>query len=99
MAHKKAGGSTSLGRESQSQRLGLKRHDGEYVKSGEILVRQRGTQFFPGRNVMRGNDDTLFASQAGVVKYTRRKARRFDGNLALRRYVRVDTVTTAKSAS
>ena len=92
MAHKKAGGSTSLGRESQSQRLGLKRHDGEYVKQGEVLVRQRGTQFFPGRNVMRGHDDTLFASAPGTVKYTRRQARRFDGKLALRRYVRVDAL-------
>lgn len=95
MAHKKAGGSTSLGRESQSQRLGLKRHDGEYVKQGEVLVRQRGTQFFAGKNVLRGSDDTLFASAAGMVKYTRRKARRFDGNLALRRYVRVDAMKSA----
>ena len=61
MAHKKAGGSTSLGRESQSKRLGVKVGEYERVRPGMILVRQRGTRFYPGLNVKRGKDDTLYA--------------------------------------
>lgn len=67
MAHKKAGGSTRNGRDSHSQRLGVKRFGGELVKAGNILVRQRGTKFHPGRNVGIGKDDTLFATAAGHV--------------------------------
>lgn len=69
MAHKKAGGSTSNGRDSESQRLGVKRFGGELVKAGNILVRQRGTKFHPGVNVGIGSDDTLFAKVAGFVKF------------------------------
>ncbi|MGC9049223.1 MAG: 50S ribosomal protein L27, partial [Patescibacteria group bacterium] len=61
MAHKKAGGSTALGRDSESKRLGVKVQDGQLVKPGMIIVRQRGTKFKPGPNVRRGSDDTLFA--------------------------------------
>lgn len=77
MAHKKAGGSTKNGRDSQSKRLGVKRFGGEAVRAGNIIVRQRGTKFHPGLNVKKGNDDTLFATAAGVVKFEtfrRRKA-------------------------
>ena len=69
MAHKKGMGSTTNGRDSQSQRLGVKRFGGEFVLSGNILVRQRGTRFHPGQNVMRGKDDTLFAVADGYVQF------------------------------
>jgi large subunit ribosomal protein L27 len=69
MAHKKGLGSTKNGRDSQSQRLGVKRYAGERVSAGSILVRQRGTKIHPGLNVGRGKDDTLFAKIDGVVRY------------------------------
>jgi len=72
MAHKKAGGSTRNGRDSESKRLGLKRSGGQAVKAGNILVRQRGTKFHPGANVGRGNDDTLFAKADGRVQFERK---------------------------
>ena len=79
MAHKKAGGSTRNGRDSESKRLGVKRYGGETVLAGNILVRQRGTQFHPGVNVGRGHDDTLFAKADGVVSFEIKgpKKRRF----------------------
>jgi large subunit ribosomal protein L27 len=69
MAHKKAGGSSRNGRDSESKRLGLKAFGGELVNAGSILVRQRGTQFHPGMNVGIGKDHTLFAKATGHVKY------------------------------
>jgi large subunit ribosomal protein L27 len=69
MAHKKGGGSSRNGRDSQSQRLGVKKFGGEIVRSGNILVRQRGTRIKPGLNVGVGKDDTLFATIDGVVQY------------------------------
>jgi large subunit ribosomal protein L27 len=69
MAHKKGGGSSRNGRDSNSQRLGVKRYAGEQVLAGHILVRQRGTHIKPGLNVMVGKDDTLFAVRDGVVLY------------------------------
>ena len=69
MAHKKGQGSSRNGRDSNSQRLGVKRFAGQVVRGGSILVRQRGTKFFPGENVGRGKDDTLFAKIDGVVQY------------------------------
>lgn len=69
MAHKKAGGSSKNGRDSESKRLGVKRFGGEQVAAGNIIVRQRGTQFHPGRNVGIGRDHTLFAKAAGRVKF------------------------------
>lgn len=69
MAHKKAGGSTRNGRDSESKRLGVKRFGGEQVLAGNILVRQRGTRFHAGDNVGRGKDDTLFAKATGQVKF------------------------------
>lgn len=70
-AHKKAGGSSKNGRDSESKRLGVKRADGQFVLSGNILVRQRGTKIHPGTNVKRGGDDTLFAIADGIVKFER----------------------------
>jgi large subunit ribosomal protein L27 len=69
MAHKKAGGGNRQGRDSQSQRLGIKRYGGEMVRSGTIIVRQRGTHFLPGVNVDIGKDDTLFAIIDGYVRF------------------------------
>jgi large subunit ribosomal protein L27 len=69
MAHKKGGGSTRNGRDSNSKRLGVKKFGGEQVRSGNILVRQRGTRIHPGENVGRGGDDTLFATADGIVSY------------------------------
>ena len=68
-AHKKGVGSSRNGRDSESKRLGVKRHDGQFVHAGTILVRQRGTKIHPGKNVGRGGDDTLFALMDGVVSY------------------------------
>ena len=73
MAHKKGGGSVRNGRDSNAQRLGVKRYAGEAVLSGNILVRQRGTRIKPGLNVGRGSNDTLFAMIAGVVRFERMK--------------------------
>ena len=69
MAHKKGQGSSRNGRDSNSQRLGVKSFGGQLVTGGSILVRQRGTKFFPGENVGRGKDDTLFAKVPGIVRY------------------------------
>lgn len=69
MATSKSGGSTQNGRDSQSKRLGVKIFDGQTVTGGEILVRQRGTRFHPGKNVGRGKDDTLFVTAPGIVKF------------------------------
>ena len=70
-AHKKGGGSTKNGRDSESKRLGPKRADGQFVKAGNILVRQRGTHIHPGKNVGIGTDDTLFALVDGVLRFER----------------------------
>lgn len=69
MAHKKAGGSSRNGRDSAAQRLGIKKFGGQTVRAGNILVRQRGTKFYPGNNVGIGKDDTLFALKDGVVSF------------------------------
>lgn len=92
MAHTKAGGSTSLGRDSQSKRLGVKRSEGQYVRIGNILVRQRGTKLAPGKNVRRTNDDTLMALVNGYVKFSTRKVRKFNGQLRSKTFVNVYSV-------
>ena len=76
MAHKKGAASTKNGRDSNSQRLGVKRFGGQQVLAGEIIVRQRGTHFHPGENVGRGGDDTLFALAAGSVQFATRRGRK-----------------------
>ncbi len=77
MAHKKGMGSTKNGRDSIGKRLGVKRHDGQVVKAGNILVRQRGTSIHPGQNVGMGRDYTLFALIDGVVKFETRRNKKF----------------------
>jgi len=76
MAHKKGGGSSKNGRDSNAQRLGVKRFGGQIVKAGEILVRQRGTKIHPGENVGIGKDDTLFATEAGSVLFFDKKGKK-----------------------
>jgi len=76
MAHKKGASSSRNGRDSNAQRLGVKRFGGQVVKAGEIIVRQRGTHFHPGVNVGRGGDDTLFALEAGAVQFAAKGGRR-----------------------
>lgn len=89
MAHKKAQGSTSNGRDSRSQRLGLKKGDGQPVKAGQIIVRQRGTKYRPGKNVKKGKDDTLYAAIEGTVKYSKKKIAGFNGKLKQRTLVHI----------
>lgn len=90
MAHRKAGGSTQLGRDSISKRLGVKKFGGEKVQAGNIIIRQRGTKFRPGKNVSRGSDDTLFALKDGVVKFAAKKIRKFTGRLEHAKFVSVE---------
>ncbi len=81
MAHKKAGGSTQLGRDSQPKYLGVKKFGGQVVRVGDIIIRQRGLKFRPGKGVKRGTDDTLFATTPGVVKFSNKKVKKFTGSL------------------
>ncbi len=89
MAHRKAGGSTALGRESEAKRLGVKIFGSQTVKAGNIIIRQRGTKFNPGEGVKRGEDDTLFATTDGIVEFSKKKIRAFTGKLTNRRFVSV----------
>jgi large subunit ribosomal protein L27 len=90
MAHKKGAASTKNGRDSNSQRLGVKRYGGQLVNAGEIIVRQRGTHFHPGVNVGRGTDDTLFALQPGAVLFGTRRGRRIISIVPVEAPVAVD---------
>ena len=90
MAHRKAGGSTDNGRDSKPKYLGVKRFGGQKVGVGEIIVRQRGTKFRPGKNIKRTKDDTLMALKAGTVKFVTRKVREFTGNLKKKTFVEIE---------
>ena len=89
MAHKKAGGSSKNGRDSNAKRRGVKRFGGQTVSAGEILVRQKGTKFRAGENVGMGKDFTLFAEKAGVVAFTEKAITRFDGRRYEKRFVNI----------
>lgn len=89
MAHKKAAGSTQLGRDSESKRLGVKIYGDQPVKAGQIIVRQRGTKYRPGENVRRGEDDTLYSAIDGVVAFSKKKVKTFAGALKLATFVHV----------
>lgn len=93
MAHKKAGGSTSLGRDSVSKRLGVKIFGDQRVGKGEIIVRQHGNKFHAGKNVKTAGDSTLYALTDGVVKFQTKMMRKFHGNLRKTRIVSVEPVT------
>ena len=90
MAHKKAGGSTALGRDSISKRLGVKIFGGQKVSVGNVIIRQRGSKYEPGKNVRIGSDDTIYAVKTGVVKFQKKQMRRFDGKLSLKSIVNVE---------
>lgn len=89
MAHRKAGGSTQLGRDSISKRRGVKIFGSEKVNTGNIIVRQTGTKFHPGKNVARGADDTLYSLTNGIVQFSKKKVKAFTGKLSKRRVVSV----------
>jgi large subunit ribosomal protein L27 len=89
MAHKKSGGSSSLGRDSISKRLGVKLSDGEFAKTGAIIIRQRGSKYRAGLNVKKGSDDTLFATTNGLVNFTTKKIRKFTNKLVAAKFVNV----------
>lgn len=89
MAHTKATGSTALGRDSRSKRLGLKLHDGEIAKVGNLLVKQRGSRVWPGQNVRKGGDDTLYALKNGTVKFGTKVKMDFTGHKKLVKTVSV----------
>lgn len=90
MAKTKAAGSTTLGRDSQPKYLGIKLSDGKRAKIGMIIVRQRGTKFFPGKNVKRGKDDTLYALKGGVVRFAAKRKKSFDGSRKIRKMVSIE---------
>jgi len=92
MAHKKAGGSSRNGRDSNSQRLGVKLSGGQFAKAGAIIIRQRGTKVHPGNNVKRGKDDTLFAITSGIVKFTTKKIKKFNNQLQATKFASVEAV-------
>jgi large subunit ribosomal protein L27 len=96
MAHKKAGGSTRLGRDSNAQRLGVKLYGGQVAKAGSIIIRQRGTKVHPGENTMLGKDDTIFSVADGTIKFYDRKKKKYDGNLVMTKFVKVEPTKTEK---
>ena len=89
MAHKKAGGSTQLGRDSRPKYLGIKLYAGQKAQPGSILIRQRGTKFRPGENVRRGKDDTLYAIKNGIVEFQTKTVKLFDGSRKKAKFVNV----------
>ncbi len=93
MAKTKQGGSSRLGRDSASQRLGIKIYDGGKVKVGDIIIRQRGTKYLSGKNVKRGSDDTIYALCNGVVRFSTKLKKLFDGSQRLAKVVWVDPIS------
>ena len=90
MAKTKAAGATKLGRDSLPKYLGVKLSHGQRARAGQILVRQRGTKFFPGKNVGRGGDDTLYAEKEGIVRFVTKRKRNFDNSQRLVKIVNVE---------
>lgn len=97
MATKKAAGSTQLGRDSNPKMLGIKIFGGHFAQAGSILVRQRGSQFRAGSNVLKGSDDTLFSTISGIVKYTTKKIKRFTGKLKQANFVHVEPIKKSEN--
>lgn len=90
MAKTKAAGATKLGRDSQPKYLGIKLFAGQRAKIGQVLVRQRGTKFFPGKNVTRAGDDTLYALKEGLVRFATKRKRKFNNSQRLVKIVNVE---------
>jgi len=93
MATSKSAGSSRLGRDSASKRLGIKKYSGQTVKSGMIIVRQRGTKYLPGQNIKIGSDDTLYAVKSGVVRFTTKLKILFDGSKKIAKVVNIDDIS------
>lgn len=89
MAHRAGKASTKLGRDSQPKYLGIKLFDGQKIKTGNIIVRQRGTRYLPGTNVRKGSDDTLYAATSGTVSFRTLKKTRFDGTKRIAKVISV----------
>ena len=89
MAHTKAKGSSKLGRDSKSKRLGVKLYGGQKTKSGEIIVRQRGTKFFSGSGTATASDDTIYAKKAGIVSFNKENVKRFSGKRIIKTVIKV----------
>ncbi len=96
MSHKKAGGSTNNGRDSIAKRLGVKVYGGQKVRAGGIIIRQRGTKFFPGENVGIGKDFTIFALVDGEVQFSEKSLKKYDGRKFKDKVVNVKPLTSAK---
>jgi len=90
MSKTKSAGSTSLGRDSQPKYLGVKLSDGQKAKAGSIIIRQRGSKFIAGKNVREGKDNTLYAIKVGVVKFSTKKVKKFDGSKRIAKIVNVE---------
>ena len=90
MATTKAAGSTHLGRDSLPKYLGIKISEGQKAKPGMVIIKQRGTKFIPGKNVRRGNDDTLYAGIEGVVRFTTKRKKRFDNSQRIAKVVSIE---------
>jgi len=90
MSKTKSAGSTSLGRDSQPKYLGVKLFGGQKAQPGNIIVRQRGSKFIPGKNVRRGKDDTLYAISKGIVKFATKKIKKFDGSKRITKVVNIE---------
>src|SRR5215213_4364557 len=99
MAHKKGGGSTRNGRDSNAQRLGVKKYGGEFVLAGNIIIRQRGTKFHAGDNAMRANDDTLFALKDGLVQFSQKDKKRKKVSVLPVQLLVVEEVSEAEPAA
>jgi len=97
MAHTKAKGTTKLGRDSESKRLGVKIYGGSAIKCGQIIIRQRGTKYMPGEGVKRGKDDTLYAIRDGVVKFVQTRYTNFTGNKQIKQRVTVIDADSSRS--
>ena len=95
MSHKKAAGSTKNGRDSVAKRLGVKAFGGEVVTAGSIIIRQRGTKFFPGKNMGMGKDHTLYALVAGKVYFTEKALKKFDGRTYKDKLVHIQPLAVA----
>lgn len=96
MSKTKQGGSSRLGRDSAAQRLGIKAYAGEKVRVGMIIIRQRGTKYLPGKNVKLGSDDTIYAMKDGVVRFTDKSKKLYDGSNRQAKVVSVEPVKSAK---
>jgi len=90
MSKTKAAGTSKLGRDSNPKYLGVKLYAGQKVSPGMIIIKQRGTKFIPGKNVKKGKDDTLYAIKEGVIKFTEKRIRKFDGNQRRAKFVSVE---------